>query len=89
MISQRTSAGLAAAKARGVRLGNPALAAKNAADAAERDKALRPVLAELESKGMSANAIATELNARKVPTPRGGVWHAQSVIRMQRRLALA
>ena len=38
MISQRTIAGLQAAKARGRKLGNPALAAKNAADAAERER---------------------------------------------------
>jgi DNA invertase Pin-like site-specific DNA recombinase len=86
MISQRTVAGLAAAKARGVVLGSTgaALAARNAAAAAERDAALRPVLAELA--GRSACAIAAELNARKVPTPRGGSWQAVQVIRMQRRL---
>ena len=84
MISQRTIAGLQAAKARGRKLGNPALAAKNAADAAERDEVLRPVLAELAN--LSARAIAAELNARRIPTPRGGVWHAETVIRVQRRL---
>src|SRR5262245_24946435 len=86
MISQRTIAGLAAAKARGVRLGSTgkALAAKNAAAAAERDEALRPIFAELA--GLSANAIAVELNKRKVPTPRGATWSAVTVIRVQRRL---
>jgi DNA invertase Pin-like site-specific DNA recombinase len=89
MISQRTIAGLAAAKARGVKLGSfgKVLAAKNAAGAASRDAALRPVLAELS--GMSASAIAAELNARKVPTPRGGSWSASTVIRVQRRLRAA
>lgn len=89
LISQRTKAGLAAAKARGVKLGSSitALAKKNAADAAERDAALRPVLLELA--GWSANAIANELNTRKIPTARGGAWHAISVIRMQRRLGIA
>ena len=84
MISQRTSAGLQAARQRGVKLGNPALAVKNANDAAVRDEALRPMLAGMT--GMSANAIAIELNARKIATPRGGVWHAETVIRMQKRL---
>jgi DNA invertase Pin-like site-specific DNA recombinase len=87
MVSQRTIAGLQAAKARGKKLGNPALAVKNAADAAVRDEALRPVLAELSGK--SANAIATELNARGIATPRGGVWHAETVLRVQRRLESA
>src|SRR6478609_723323 len=57
MISQRTIAGLQAAKARGRKLGN-----------------------------LSARAIAAELNARRILTPRGGVWHAETVIRVQRRL---
>src|SRR3954469_2533239 len=84
MISQRTSAGLQAAKERGVKLGNPALAASNAAAAAARDEALRPVLVDL--RGLSANAIARELNARQIATPRGKSWSAATVIRVQRRL---
>ena len=36
---------------------------------------------------MSTNAIATELNRRKVPTPtKGSKWHAQTVIRPLRRI---
>jgi hypothetical protein len=87
--SQRTAAGLAAAKARGVELGSygKVLAAKQAAAAAERAETLRPILAELA--GMSANAITAVLNERGVPTPRGGRWHAMSVIRVQRRLGIA
>ena len=41
MISQRTKAGLQAARERGVVLGNPEQAQKNAAAAADRDAALR------------------------------------------------
>ena len=59
----------------------------HAAAAAERDEALRPILAELA--GMSANAITAVLNERGVPTPRGGRWHAMSVIRVQPRLGIA
>ena len=49
MISQRTIAGLAAAKARGRKLGSSVrkLAAKNAAAAAARDAELEPVLKKL------------------------------------------
>jgi DNA invertase Pin-like site-specific DNA recombinase len=84
LISARTKAALAAAKARGVQLGNATLAAANRAQAKARAEALRPILVELAGK--SAAAIAAELNARKVPTPNGGTWHAGSVIRVQRRL---
>jgi DNA invertase Pin-like site-specific DNA recombinase len=47
MISQRTKAGLQAAKERGVVLGNKKLGAENKKAAAERAEALRPVLVEL------------------------------------------
>ena len=87
--SQRTAAGLAAAKARGVELGSygKVLAAKQAAAAANRAETLRPILTELTGK--SARAIAVELNARQVPTPSYGSWHAMTVIRVKRRLGIA
>ena len=47
--------------------------------------ALRPVFAELAS--LSANKAAAELNARKVETPTGSRWSAQTVIRVRDRLA--
>ena len=85
LISRRTKDALAAAKARGVALGGMRdKSLELQAEAKERAEALRPVLAELA--GMSANAIAAELNARKVPTPKGGPWSAVTVIRVQRRL---
>ena len=72
-------------KAQGVKLGGlNAKGIQNQAEAKARAEALRPILAELE--GQSANAIAAELNARKIPTPAGGAWHAGSVIRVQNRL---
>ena len=86
MISQRTIAGLAAAKARGVKLGNPALAAQQAAAAAERDEALRETLESME--GMSARAIAKRLNEQGVEPPRGGAWSNKTVLRMMARLGL-
>jgi DNA invertase Pin-like site-specific DNA recombinase len=85
LISQRTKDALAAKKAQGVKLGGlNAKGIQNQAEATARAEALRPILAELE--GQSANAIAAELNARKIPTPAGGAWHAGSVIRVQNRL---
>src|SRR5215831_12423402 len=85
LISRRTKDALAAAKARGVRLGNRTLPAANRAAARERAEALRPVLAELSN--LSATAAAAELNRRGVPTPVGARWHAMTIIRLRRRLA--
>jgi DNA invertase Pin-like site-specific DNA recombinase len=84
MIARRTKEGLAAAKARGVVLGNVELAAANKAAATARAKALAPVFAELGEK--SAREIARILNARNVATPAGGIWHAQTVQRVRGRL---
>ena len=88
MISQRTRAGLQQAKARGVLLGRTgaALAAKNAAAAAERDEALRPVL--ISMVGQSSRAIAEQLTEQGVEPPRGGVWSNKTVLRMMARLGL-
>jgi len=84
MISQRTKDGLAAAKARGIRLGNRELAAANKAAAIERAKALGPIFAEMGDK--PAREIARILNARNVLTPRGNAWHAATVNRVRARL---
>ena len=86
-IAERTKAGLAVAKARGVRLGNARLAEDNKRAAQQRAEALRPALKSLE--GRSARAIAAELNSRKIATPRGLRWSAVTVIRTKRRLGLA
>jgi hypothetical protein len=82
----RSKDALAAKKAQGVKLGG--LNAKGVANrdgAKARAEALRPILAELSD--LSARAIAGELNARGIATPSGGRWHAETVIRVQRRLA--
>src|SRR5262249_61717292 len=60
MIAARTKAGLAAAKAKGVELGNAKLAADNHAAAVARAKEIKPILRELRT--MSARAVASELN---------------------------
>ena len=97
MISERTKAALTAAKARGVRLGNPkgasALhagcrqasansAAARRASADARSAELTTLIEQLREHGTSgAAAIALELNRRGVPAPRGGAWYPQQVRR--------
>jgi DNA invertase Pin-like site-specific DNA recombinase len=88
-ISQRTKDALAAAKARGIRLGRNAadrLAPAYRAAALERARQLGPLLAELKHAGMSAHRMASELTARGILTPNGARWHAQTVIRMLDRV---
>ena len=62
MISQRTSAGLQAAKAKGVKLGNQALADANHAAALARDAAIEPAMRELAH--LSTRKTAAELERR-------------------------
>ena len=64
MISQRTKAGLAAAKAKGKKLGGfgKVLAKKNAAAAAARDKAISARLKEFSH--LSSRAVAKEIERR-------------------------
>jgi DNA invertase Pin-like site-specific DNA recombinase len=85
LISRRTKDALAAAKARGVKLGGvtgSSLANQQAAAAfAER---MRPVFAELS--GLSARKAAEELNRRGIAAANGGQWHAMQVIRVRERL---
>jgi DNA invertase Pin-like site-specific DNA recombinase len=101
LISERTKAALAAAKARGVKLGNPngarALRGKQIgnrqaleavkANAAHRAANLRAIVDDLRTLGFtSVRAIATQLNERGILTPRGGAWHPTSAARLLSRL---
>ena len=84
MISQRNRVALAAAKARGTRLGNPRPdTARMRAVVAERVAAfratVRPQIQALQAEGRSLRGIAAELNAKGVNAPRGGTWHAGAI----------
>jgi DNA invertase Pin-like site-specific DNA recombinase len=77
MKGKRIKAGLAAARARGVRLGNPRFEAVRAeARAADAVFAARlgPMVEALRADGLSYGAIATQLNKLGVSTQRGGPW---------------
>jgi DNA invertase Pin-like site-specific DNA recombinase len=88
IIGERTRVALQAAKARGVKLGGTnAQSIANRDEARQRAEELRPVLDELS--GLSANAAASELNRRQVATPKGGQWHALTVLRLRERLKAA
>lgn len=96
-ISVRTKAALAAAKARGVKLGGDrgvtlSVAAKakgvavQQAKANERAADLSGIVASIRSQGaVSLREIAAELNARGIPTARGGSWSAVQVSRVLAR----
>jgi DNA invertase Pin-like site-specific DNA recombinase len=101
LISERTKAALAAAKARGVKLGNPngarALRGKQGgnkqavaalvANADHRAANLNAIVDDLRAQSVtSIRAIAAELNAKGILTPRGATWHPTSVARLLDRL---
>ncbi len=88
MISARTRDALAAAKARGVKLGNRT----NLAEATRRSAEVRsagadrhagnvlPVIEEIRRGGAtSLRRVAAALTVRGVRTPRGGAWTAAAV----------
>jgi len=93
-ISRRTQEALAAAKARGIRLGNPngaaalrragqggvALRAAVSDNADAFARSLAPVIDDIRKNGHhSLRAIARELNARGIQTRRGRCWHVSTV----------
>jgi hypothetical protein len=62
------------------------LAKRHRAEAQARANKLAPVIRELQGRGLSMRAIAAELAKRKVPTPKGGTWHPETVTRIVRRI---
>lgn len=99
-ISARTKAALAAAKARGVKLGTPGNLSnrelgsirgneRKVALADQRAKELLPVITAIQAEGcITLRAIAAALNARAISTARGREWTAMQVKRLMERNAL-
>jgi DNA invertase Pin-like site-specific DNA recombinase len=86
-ISTRTKAALAAAKARGVKLGNQVQADANAQAAQSLAESLREIVAPIMH--LSSRRIADALNERGVLTPQGCAWQSKNVLRLVARLQQA
>jgi DNA invertase Pin-like site-specific DNA recombinase len=91
LIASRTKAGLAAAKARGVKLGTNNLKPELIHEASARGvqvrrqnadtfaARVRPVIEAMLAQGRSLRAVAAELDVLGVQTARGGTWTATAV----------
>ncbi|MGT2503914.1 recombinase family protein [Bradyrhizobium guangxiense] len=101
LIGERTKAALAAAKARGVKLGNPNGAralqgkqignadavAKIKENAVQRAADLKGIVEDITGSGITTmRGIADELHSRGIRAPRGDVWHPTAVSRLLIRL---
>jgi DNA invertase Pin-like site-specific DNA recombinase len=104
LIGERTKSALAAAKARGVKLGNPngarALRGKQKGNAqavarirekaAQRAMGLHGIIEGIKQSGItSVRAITEELNRQSISAPRGGEWHPTAVSRLLARIQAA
>jgi DNA invertase Pin-like site-specific DNA recombinase len=93
-ISLRTKQALAAAKARGVKLGGDRgnIAQINAAKRRNADafaETVEGIVKPLKARGASLREIAEALNAAGVQTRGGGRWHPNTVSRVMARLEVA
>jgi DNA invertase Pin-like site-specific DNA recombinase len=104
LIGERTKNALAAAKRRGVKLGNPNGAralrgkqtgnaeavAKVKANAVQRAQSLTWIVEDITRSGVTTvRGIAEELNRHGVHAPRGDAWHPMAVSRLLSRLKAA
>ena len=88
-ISKIVKERLAAAKARGVKLGShgKVQAARNKDKADKFAREMKPIFKELNEAGFtSCLSIAKELNNRAIKPPRGGVWHPMTVWNYLKRI---
>jgi DNA invertase Pin-like site-specific DNA recombinase len=94
-ISENTKTALAAAKARGVKLGNPNGAralkgkqvgnaeavAKLKATATQRAGDLKAIVDDIKRTGITTTrGIAEELHVRGIKAPRGDTWHGFKIV---------
>jgi DNA invertase Pin-like site-specific DNA recombinase len=89
MISDRTKAALAAAKAQGRVLGanGRVLAERHKADALVRVAPVADRLRALRADGLSLRRIADTLNGEGIPSPSGASWGAVNVQRSLARIS--
>ena len=96
MIPAQTKAALAAAKARGVKLGGKRPQHKNVDPKLGRAALVQasddfaacvgPVIADLRGQGLSLRQIVAELDKRGIRTMRGGAWTAATVRNVLQRV---
>jgi hypothetical protein len=98
IISERIKAALAAAKARGVKVGgargwSPTPESMAASRATRRAKMtaramdLAPIVWDLRAKGRTQAEIAEELNRQRIETPQKTIWRNDGVVRILRLTA--
>ena len=90
MISQRTKAALAAAKARGVKLGlnGARIAARHHREAVAYAATIEEHVNSARASGATTlTAIAAYLNDHAIPSREGKLWHPSNVARVVRRLS--
>lgn len=92
LISARTRAALAAAKARGVKLGtySQILAARRIEEAQSYARSVENELRDIIASGArTVREIATVLNEREIPAPAGGRWWPSSTGKLLQRLNIS